>query len=73
MTRPIDILVVVLLLCWLIGAFVVPVGGRMIHELLVLAFLLAGVRVLLALGLFPRLAPATAPGNEWDEEIRLPK
>jgi hypothetical protein len=73
MTRPIDILVLVLLLIWLVGAFVVPVGGRMIHELLILAFLLGGVRVLLALGLFPRPSPATGPVVEWDEDIRLPK
>ena len=73
MTRPIDILVLVLLLIWLVGAFVAPVGGRMIHQLLIVAFLLVGVRVLVALGLFPRLGAATAPAAEWDEDIRLPK
>lgn len=73
LARPIEILVLLLLLVWLVGTFVVPVGGKMIHQLLVVAFLFAGIRGLLALGLFPRLSPAMGPSDQWDEDIRLPK
>lgn len=72
MARPIEILVLLLLALWLLGAFVVPSGGRMIHQLLILALGLIGVRVLLAFGLFPRLGVAAGPGDASDEEIRLP-
>lgn len=39
-------IVVVLFLLWLIGAFVVPVGGSMIHLLLVIAVIVVLVRVI---------------------------
>jgi len=71
MARPLDILVLVLLLLWLVGAFVAPMGGRMIHQLLILALGVLAVRVLLACGLFPRFNAAAKPGD-WDEDIRLP-
>jgi len=73
MARPLEILIIVLLLVWLVGAFVVPVGGRMIHQLLVLAMGLAALRVLLALGLLPHLKPTSTSGESGDEDIRLPR
>jgi hypothetical protein len=72
MARPLEILVVVLLLLWLVGAFVVPTGGRMIHQLLILALGLIAMRVLLALGLLPRLGEIAQTRHGWDEETRLP-
>jgi hypothetical protein len=38
--------VVVLLLLWLLGAFVVPVGGSLIHLLLVIALAVVLIRVI---------------------------
>jgi hypothetical protein len=48
MTRILEILTVFVLLMWLLGAFVIPVGGRLIHELLIIAVLLAVVRIVFA-------------------------
>ena len=45
MPRILEILVVVLLLLWLLGAFVVPVGN-LVHLLLVLILIVVLVRVL---------------------------
>ena len=39
-------IVVVLLLLWLLGAFVVPVGGSLIHALFVIAVFVALIRVI---------------------------
>jgi Family of unknown function (DUF5670) len=42
----IEVLIVVLLVLWLLGGFVVPVGGSLIHLLLVLVLVLVVVRLL---------------------------
>jgi len=39
-------IVIVLLVLWLLGAFVVPVGGSLIHLLLVIAVIVILVRVI---------------------------
>jgi len=39
-------IVIVLLVLWLLGAFVVPVGGSLIHLLLVLAVIVVLIRVI---------------------------
>lgn len=39
-----EVLIVVLLVLWLLGGFVVPVGGSLIHLLLVLVLVLIIVR-----------------------------
>ena len=39
-------IVFVLLLLWLLGAFVVPVGGSLIHVLLVIAVIVVLLRVI---------------------------
>jgi hypothetical protein len=41
-----EVLIVVLLVLWLLGGFVVPVGGSLIHLLLVLVLVLVVVRLL---------------------------
>jgi len=41
-----EILIVVLVLLWLLGAFVVPVGGSLIHLLLVLVLVIIVIRLL---------------------------
>lgn len=41
----IEILIVVLLILWLLGGFVVPVGGSLIHVLLVIVLVLVIVRI----------------------------
>ena len=38
--------VIVLLVLWLLGAFVVPVGGNLIHLLLVIAVIVILIRVI---------------------------
>ena len=38
--------VIVLLVLWLLGAFVVPVGGSLIHLLLVIAVIVILIRVI---------------------------
>jgi len=40
-----ETLIVVLLILWLVGGFVVPVGGSLIHLLLVIVLVLVIVRV----------------------------
>ena len=39
-------IVIILLVLWLLGAFVVPVGGNLIHLLLVIAVIVILVRVI---------------------------
>ena len=39
-------IVIVLLVLWLLGAFVVPVGGSLIHLLLVIAVIVILIRVI---------------------------
>lgn len=39
-------IVIVLLVLWLLGAFVVPVGGSLIHLLLVIAVIVVLLRVI---------------------------
>ena len=39
-------IVIVLLVLWLLGAFVVPVGGSLIHLLLVFAVIVILIRVI---------------------------
>jgi hypothetical protein len=39
-------IVIVLLVLWLLGAFVVPVGGNLIHLLLVIAVIVILIRVI---------------------------
>ena len=39
-------IVIVLLVLWLLGAFVVPVGGNLIHVLLVIAVIVILIRVI---------------------------
>jgi hypothetical protein len=41
-----ELLIVILLIGWLVGAFVVPVGGSLIHVLLVVVLVLIVVRLL---------------------------
>jgi hypothetical protein len=41
-----SIIVLVLILAWVAGAFVVPVGGSLIHLLLVIAIVVIVIRVL---------------------------
>lgn len=53
MLRILEILIVIVLLGWLLGAFVTPVGGNLIHLLLVLLLIVIVVRVLMGRG--PRL------------------
>lgn len=43
---PLEILIVVLILAWLLGAFVVPVGGSLIHLLLVVVLVVLVIRLL---------------------------
>ena len=40
-----EILIIVLVLAWLTGAWVVPVGGSLIHLLLVVILVLVVVRI----------------------------
>jgi hypothetical protein len=42
----IEVLIVVLLVLWLLGGFVVPVGGSLIHVLLLIVLVLVLVRLL---------------------------
>ena len=39
-------IVIVLLVLWLLGAFVVPVGGSLIHLLLVIAVIVVLLRII---------------------------
>jgi hypothetical protein len=39
-------IVIILLVLWLLGAFVVPVGGSLIHLLLVIAVIVILIRVI---------------------------
>lgn len=39
-------IVIILLVLWLLGAFVVPVGGNLIHLLLVIAVIVILIRVI---------------------------
>ncbi len=41
-----ETLLVVLVILWLLGAFVVPVGGSAVHLLLVLVVIIIAVRLL---------------------------
>ncbi len=41
-----EILIVVLLVLWVLGGFVVPVGGSLIHVLLVLVIVLVILRLM---------------------------
>jgi hypothetical protein len=41
-----ETLIVVLLVLWILGGFVVPVGGSLIHVLLLIVLVLVIVRVL---------------------------
>jgi hypothetical protein len=41
-----ELLIVVILILWLTGAFIVPVGGSLIHLLLVVVLVLVIVRLL---------------------------
>ena len=41
-----ETIIVILLILWLLGAFVMPVGGHLIHLLLVLVLVVVVVRVL---------------------------
>jgi len=41
-----ETIVVILVICWLLGAFVVPVGGSLIHLLLVIALVVFVVRLI---------------------------
>jgi hypothetical protein len=43
---PIEIVILVILLIWLTGTFIVPVGGSFIHVLLVVVLILFLVRIL---------------------------
>ena len=43
---PLVVIVVVLVLLWATGAFVVPVGGSLIHLLLVIALVVFLIRLL---------------------------
>jgi hypothetical protein len=40
-----EIIIIVLLIAWLLGAFIVPVGGSLIHLLLVIAIIILIVRL----------------------------
>jgi len=40
-----EIIIIVLLIAWLLGAFIVPVGGALIHLLLVIAIIVLIVRL----------------------------
>ena len=41
-----ETIVIILLILWLLGAFVMPVGGNLIHVLLVIILVLVVVRLL---------------------------
>ncbi len=41
-----EAIILILLLCWLLGAFVFPVGGGLIHLLLVVVAVVVVLRVL---------------------------
>jgi hypothetical protein len=41
-----ELLIIVLLVAWLTGAFVVPIGGSLIHLLLVIALIIVVLRLL---------------------------
>jgi len=41
-----ELLIVIVLIGWLVGAFVFPVGGQLIHILLVVVLVLIVVRLL---------------------------
>ena len=47
----IEVLIVVFLILWLLGGFVVPIGGSLIHLLLVLVIVLVLVRLLQGRGI----------------------
>jgi hypothetical protein len=40
-----EVLILVLLVAWLLGAFVVPVGGSLIHVLLVVILVIVVIRL----------------------------
>lgn len=39
------VIVIILLVCWLLGAFVVPFGGSFVHLLLVVVILIVIIRL----------------------------
>ena len=41
-----ETILIVLLVCWALGAFVVPIGGSAIHLLLVIALVVLVIRVI---------------------------
>lgn len=41
-----ELLIIVLIVAWLLGVFVVPVGGSLIHLLLVIVLIVVLVKVL---------------------------
>jgi len=41
-----ELLIVIILIGWLVGAFVFPVGGQLIHVLLVVVLVLVVMRLL---------------------------
>jgi hypothetical protein len=43
--RVLEIIIAVLVLAWLLGAFVIPVGGSLIHLLLLIAVVILIVRL----------------------------
>jgi hypothetical protein len=43
---PLTLIVVILLVLWLLGAFVMPVGGSLIHVLLVVILIIVLIRLL---------------------------
>jgi len=46
MPRILEIIIVLLLLFWLLGAFVTPFGGNLIHLLLLILLVVLVIRVL---------------------------
>lgn len=46
MNRPLEILVVIILIAWLLGWLVIPALGAMVHLLLIVVLVLVVVRLL---------------------------
>jgi hypothetical protein len=46
MSRTLELLIIVLLILWLMGAFVTPFGGNLIHLLLVVILVIVVIRLL---------------------------
>ena len=70
MSRLLEIMVVLVLLLWLVGAFVMPVGGRLIHQLLVFAILLVVVRLVVGINAI-RAKAALSPVDTWNQDEKL--